>query len=45
MFRLSALAGITILGPALLVGNGSPQGPRESASQLPSGWSELDSFR
>ena len=41
MFRLSVLAGIKILGLALLVGNESSQGPRESAGQLPSGWSEL----
>ena len=41
MFRLGALAGITILGLALLVGNESSQGHRESTGQLPSGWSEL----
>jgi uncharacterized protein YndB with AHSA1/START domain len=41
MFRLSGLAGITIIGLALLVGTGSSQDPRESAGQLPSGWSEL----
>jgi uncharacterized protein YndB with AHSA1/START domain len=41
MFRLSALGGITTLGLALWVANGSAQGPSESTGQLPSGWSEL----
>jgi Spy/CpxP family protein refolding chaperone len=41
MFRLGALAGITIVGLALSVGRGSSQGPGESAGQLPPGWSEL----
>jgi hypothetical protein len=41
MFRLSALAGIAISGLGVLVGNGSSQAPRESAGQMPSGWSEL----
>ena len=36
-----ALVGITVLGLPLLVGNESSQGPGQSASQLPSGWSEL----